>query len=40
MVEDQLVKYSQSIAKGGDKLKNAQLLHRKELMEKLLSLWN
>ncbi|UPK72825.1 RHS repeat-associated core domain-containing protein [Chitinophaga filiformis] len=39
-VEDQLVKYTQSIAKGGDKLKNTQLLHRKELMEKILSLWD
>ena len=39
-VEDQLVKYSQSIAKGGDKLKNTQLMHRKELMEKILSLWD
>lgn len=39
-VQDQLGKYSSSLAKGGDKLKNTQLIHRKELMEKILSLWD
>ncbi|TWV90574.1 hypothetical protein [Chitinophaga pinensis] len=38
-VKDQLAKYSKSLALGGDKLKNAQLIHRKELMEKILKLW-
>lgn len=38
-VRDQLAKYSSSLAKGGDKLKNSQLVHRKELMEKILELW-
>ena len=39
-VQDQLAKYSSSVIKGGDKLKNTQLMHRKELMEKILNLWD
>ncbi|MBL1222031.1 type IV secretion protein Rhs [Chryseobacterium sp. L7] len=38
-VQDQLSKYSNALIKGGDKLKNTQLMHRKELMEKILHLW-
>ncbi|HEY6329418.1 MAG TPA: hypothetical protein VI756_08770, partial [Blastocatellia bacterium] len=38
-VIDQLTKYAGSFAKGGAKLKNAQLLPRMELMTKLLELW-
>ncbi len=38
-VEQQLAKYTASIAQGERKLDNAQLLVRKELMEKILSLW-
>ncbi|UIR56448.1 RHS repeat-associated core domain-containing protein [Sphingobacterium sp. SRCM116780] len=39
-VQDQLSKYSASLAKAGDKLKNTQLAHRKEMMEKILNLWD
>lgn len=38
-VQDQLNKYSSSLIKGNKKLKNTQLIHRKELMEKILELW-
>jgi RHS repeat-associated protein len=38
-VQEQLSAYSRALMKGGDKLKNTQLIHRKELMEKILSLW-
>jgi RHS repeat-associated protein len=38
-VKEQLAKYSSALARGGDKLKNTQLVRRKELMEKILKLW-
>lgn len=38
-VQDQLAKYNASIAQAGAKLQNTQLVVRKELMEKILSLW-
>ena len=38
-VLQQLTFYNKALEIGGDKLKNAQLLPRKELMEKLLELW-
>lgn len=38
-VEGQLTKYTASLAKGADKLKNSHLIPRKELMEKILELW-
>jgi hypothetical protein len=38
-VQDQLTKYSSSLMKGGDKLINTQLMHRKALIEKILNLW-
>jgi hypothetical protein len=38
-VQDQLIKYTASIAAGAAKLQNTQLVPRKELMEKILSLW-
>ena len=38
-VQNQLTIYSKSLMKGGDKLKNTQLIHRKELMFKILELW-
>ena len=38
-VQDQLIKYTASIAAGGAKLQNTQLVPRKELMERILSLW-
>ena len=39
-VEIQLSKYSNALNKGGSKLKNDQLIHRKGLMEKILDLWD
>ncbi len=39
-VQDQLTKYTSALIKGGAKLDNKQLIHRKELMEKILELWN
>ncbi|TAE09959.1 MAG: hypothetical protein EAZ95_15415 [Bacteroidetes bacterium] len=38
-VQEQLQKYDNALAKGGNKLKNKQLLHRKVLMEKIIALW-
>jgi hypothetical protein len=38
-VIDQLNLYEKATIKGGDKLKNAQLLARKDLMKRILSLW-
>src|SRR5690606_2904324 len=38
-VEQQLRMYNKALEKGGAKLKNKQLLHRKALMEKILRLW-
>jgi len=38
-VAKQLELYTKAVAKAGDKLKNLQLEPRKELMEKILSLW-
>jgi len=38
-ITKQLELYTKAIIKGGDKLKNINLLPRKELMEKILSLW-
>jgi len=31
--------YTKALVKGGDKLKNINLIPRKELMEKILNLW-
>jgi hypothetical protein len=39
-VEKQLASYTKALEAGGDKLKNVQLLPRKQLMEKILSLWD
>ena len=38
-VQQQLALYTAAIAQGGAKLDNSQLLIRRELMEKILSLW-
>ena len=38
-VEKQLAQYANAVTQGGAKLNNAQLLPRKALMEKILSLW-
>ena len=38
-VQEQLQKYENALAKGGNKLKNKQLVHRKSLMEKIIALW-
>jgi RHS repeat-associated protein len=38
-VMEQLTLYTKAIAKGGDKLKNINLMPRKELIEKMLNLW-
>jgi RHS repeat-associated protein len=38
-VEKQFQAYSQAAIKGGDKLNNTQLFARRELMQKILSLW-
>jgi hypothetical protein len=39
-VIDQLSKYTAAFEKGGDKLKNVQLIPRMELMTKILELWS
>jgi hypothetical protein len=39
-VEKQLASYTKSLLKGKEKLNNKQILLRKELMEKILKLWN
>jgi hypothetical protein len=38
-VEKQLSHYRKSFREGGGKLRNEQLLPRKELMERILELW-
>ena len=38
-VEQQLSMYRKALGSGGPKLKNKQLIPRKELMEKILELW-
>jgi hypothetical protein len=38
-IQEQLQKYENALAKGGNKLKNKQLVHRKILMEKIIALW-
>lgn len=39
-VQRQLELYTKAVEQGGVKLNNQQLLPRKELMEKILQLWN